>query len=147
MRRLLFLAGCALVLPGCGGGGSSTTAETTAAGPTIVTAGLDPPTGCYVTVFMVEDATKAQIAQVEKVLLANRAISQIAFVSKELELQRFTKANPAAAKSLHVNPFSDRFEAVPRTQLAVFSIIGEFATRGGPITNVKPSDGCNAGTG
>jgi len=147
MRRLLLLAGCALVLPGCGGGGSSSTTETTAAGPRVVTAGLEPPSGCYVTVFMVEDATKAQIAQVRTVLLANKAISQIAYVSKELQLKRFAKTNPAAAKSLHVNPFADRFEAVPRTQLAVFSIIGEFATRGGPITNVKPSDGCNTGTG
>ena len=147
MRRLLLLAGCALALPGCGGGGSSSTTETSATGPTIVVAGLDPPTGCYVTVFMVEDATNAQIAQVRNVLLANRAISQIAYVSKALELKRFAKTNPAAAKSLHVNPFADRFEAVPRTQLGVFSIIGEFATRGGPITNVKPSDGCGTGTG
>ena len=44
-------------------------------------------------------------------------------------------------------PLSDRFEVVPRTHGSVFTIVGDFATRGGPITNVKPSDLCALGAG
>ena len=62
-------------------------------------------------------------------------------------LRRFALANPRAAKGMHVNPFADRFEVVPRTHGSVFTIVGDFATRGGPITNVKPSDLCALGAG
>ncbi len=132
---------CALVLAGCGGGtsGNSTTNASTA---TLVTAGLTPPLGCYVTVFLIETVTRTQTLQVQKLLLANRFVAQVSFVSKALELKRFAQTNPVAAKGMHVNPFADRFEVVPHTHGSVFAIIGDFATRGGPITNVTPSAGC-----
>jgi FtsX-like permease family protein len=140
---LLPLAGCALVLAACGGGGgSSGTGTTSASAATLVTPGLQPPAGCYVTVFLIEAVTKAQITQLQKLLLANRLISQVSFVPKALELKRFAQTNPVAAKGMHLNPFADRFEVVPRTHGSVFSIVGDFATSGGPITNVKPSTGC-----
>jgi hypothetical protein len=143
MRRLVPVAGCALALTACGGGGgpsgASTTTPSTAA---LVAAGLEPPSGCYVTVFLSEDVTKADIAGVQRRLLLNRVVTEVSFVSKDLELRRFALRNPKAAKGMHVNPFADRFEVVPRTNGAVFTIVGDFATRGGPITNVKPSVGC-----
>jgi hypothetical protein len=139
---LLPLAGCALVLAACGGGGGPSTDTTAASTATLVTAGLQAPAGCYVTVFLIEDVTRAQIAQVQKLLLANRLITQVSFVPKALELKRFAQTNPVAAKGMHINPFADRFEVVPRTHGSVFSIVGDFATHGGPITNVKPSAGC-----
>ena len=74
-------------------------------------------------------------------------ITQVSYVSKGLELRRFALTNPKAAKAMHVNPFADRFEVVPRTNGSVFAIVGDFAARGGPITNVKPSEGCAGGPG
>jgi cell division protein FtsX len=150
MRWLLVVtvAGSALALAACGGnGGSSGTTTSAAPSAALVAAGLEPPSGCYVTVFLAEDVTKADVASVQQRLLANRVITEVSFVSKALELRRFALANPKAARGMHVNPFADRFEVVPRTAGAVFSIIGDFATRGGPITNVKPSRTCRAGTG
>lgn len=138
----------ALALAACGGqGGSPGTTTSVAPGAALVAAGLEPLSGCYVTVFLTETVTKADVASVQQRLLASRAISEVSFVSKALELRRFALTNPKAAKGMHVNPFPDRFEVVPRTNGAVFSIIGDFATHGGPITNVKPSEGCRAGLG
>ena len=145
--RLVPVAGCALVMAACGGGGSSGTTTAQALGAALVVAGLEPPSGCYVTVFLAENVTKADIAGVQKRLLAGRGITEVSFVSKELELRRFALEDPKAAKGMHVNPFADRFEVVPRTNGAVFAIVGDFAKRGGPITNVKPSEGCAATTG
>jgi hypothetical protein len=143
---LVPVAGGAAVLAACGGGGGdsgTTTAARTAAA--LVVAGLDPPSGCYVTVFLAEDVTRADIASVRERLLANSAVIQVSYVSKALELRRFGLRNPRAAKGMHVNPFADRFEVVPRTKGSVFAIVGDFATRGGPITNVKPSKSCAPG--
>ena len=142
--RLVPVAGGALALAACGGGGggnpgATTTVHTSAA---LVAAGLEPPAGCYVTVFLAEDVTKADIASVQKRLLANRVITQVSYVSKGLQLRRFALTDPKAAKGMHVNPFADRFEVVPRTRGGVFAIVGDFATRGGPITNVKPNKSC-----
>jgi FtsX-like permease family protein len=145
MRWLLApVAGCVLLLAACGGGtrGPAPTAASPAA---LVVAGLEPPSGCYVTVFLAEDVTKAQIRSVRQRLLASRAVTEVSFVSKELELRRFRLTNPKAAKGMHLNPFADRFEVVPRTHGGVFAIVGDFATRGGPITNVKPSRSCAGG--
>jgi hypothetical protein len=143
--RLAPVAGCALVLAACGGGDRSTGGTTTITPPpaaALVAAGLDPPSGCYVIVFLAEDATKNEVASVQKRLLANRAVAEVSFVSKELELRRFKLRNPQAARRMHLNPFSDRFEVVPRTRGGIFAIVGDFATRGGPITNVKPARNC-----
>jgi cell division protein FtsX len=147
--RLVPVAGGALALTACGGGGGGTpgTVTTVRSSAALVVAGLEPPAGCYVTVFLAEDVTKAQIASVQKRLLANRVVTQVSFVSKELQLRRFALSNPKAAKGMHVNPFADRFEVVPHTNGSVFAIVGEFAARGGPITNVKTSEGCEGGPG
>jgi hypothetical protein len=149
--RLVPVAGGALALTACGGGGGgggnpgpTTTVHSSAA---LVVAGLEPPAGCYVTVFLAEDVTKADVASVQKRLLASRVITAVSYVSKGLQLRRFALANPKAAKGMHVNPFADRFEVVPRRSGSVFAIVGDFAARGGPITNVKPSEGCAAGAG
>jgi len=142
------VAGSALALAACGGHGGPSGATTSAASSAaLVAAGLEPLSGCYVTVFLAETVTKADVANVQQRLLASRAVSEVSFVSKALELRRFALTNPKAAKGMHVNPFADRFEVVPRTNGSVFSIIGDFASRGGPITNVKPSEGCRAGLG
>jgi cell division protein FtsX len=142
------VAGSALALAACGGNGEPPGTTTAAAtNGVLVAAGLEPPSGCYVTVFLSEAVTKADIAGVQERLLANRVITEVSFVSKGLELRRFALSNPKAAKGMHVNPFADRFEVVPRSPTAVFAIVGDFATRGGPITNVKPSQGCRAGIG
>jgi len=144
MRWLIAFAGCALAagLAGCGGGGAAP-GETRPASAALVVAGLEPPGGCYVTVFLVEDATKAQIAQVRRQLLASTAVVQVSFVSKELQLRRFAHLNPATARRMHVNPFTDRFEIVPRSRGSALAIVGDFAINGGPITNAKPSTGCS----
>jgi hypothetical protein len=145
--RLVPVAGCALALTACGGGGPSgadtTPATTTATTPAaLVEAGLDPPSGCYVVVFLAEDVSKPQIASVQRRLLANRAVTVVSYVSKGLELRRFAIRNPQAAKGMHVNPFTDRFEVVPRTRSGILAIVGDFVKRGGPITNVRPAENC-----
>src|SRR5690348_6851081 len=146
MRRLLVVpvAGSALALAACGGGHGGSPGTTTFVAPSaaLVAAGLEPPSGCYVTVFLAEDVTRGDVASVQQRLLTNRVITEVSFVSKALELRRFALTNPKAAKGMHVNPFADRFEVVPRTAGAVFAIVGDFAARGGPITNVKPSESC-----
>ena len=144
-RKLVPLAVAALVLAACGGGtsGNSTSTGSTA---TLVTAGLTPPAGCYLTVFLIETVTRTQTLQVQKQLLANRLITQVSFVPKALELRRFAQTHPLAAQGFAVNPFTDRFEVVPRTHGSMFSIIGGFATHGGPITNVRPNAACGQGT-
>jgi hypothetical protein len=152
LRKLVPLAGCALLLAGCGGGGggggSTTAAETQPAiTASLVAPGLEPPAGCYVTVHLIEDITKQQIADLQQRLLRTKAVTEVAFVSKALEFRRFTLSNPGLARRMHVNPFTDRFEVVPRTNGAVFAIVGDFATNGGPITNVKPSIGCSETVG
>jgi len=139
-RRLAPFALFMLVLAACGGSsGGSTTTEKTA---TLVTPGLTPPTGCYLTVFLIEDVTRKQVLQVQKQLLANRFITRIAYVPRALALKRFVKTHPIVAKGMLFNPFSDRFEVLLRTRSGIFSVIGIFATHGGPITNVKPSAAC-----
>jgi hypothetical protein len=147
MRRLLGLSVCVLVLAGCGGGSSSAPPPPATTRPVtpkaqLVIAGLQPPSGCYLTVFLVEGATRAQIATVQNRLLTNKAVTEVAFVSKGLALERFVRTKPKVAKRVHVNPFSDQFEVVPRSPSTVIAIVGDFATNGGPITNVLPSRAC-----
>jgi hypothetical protein len=146
MRRLLGPLACVAVLAGCGGGSDGAppakTTTTTAAKAKLVIAGLQPPSACYLTVFLVEDATKAQIASVQRRLLRNKAVSEVAYVSKGLALERFVRTKPNVAKRIHVNPFSDQFEVVPHSRGVAFAVVADFATHGGPITNVLPSRGC-----
>lgn len=140
-RTLVPLALSLFILTACGGGrsGSSAPDESRA---TLVTAGMSPPAGCYLTVFLIEDVTSKQILQVQRQLLANPQVTQISFVSRALALRRFAQAHPATAKGFVYNPFADQFEVVPRTNGGMFAIIAHFATHGGPITNVKPSSPC-----
>lgn len=142
-RRLVPLAAAAvLVLTACGSGGTSANTTTTGSTAMLVTAGLTPPSGCYLTVFLIETVTRTQTLHVQNQLLANRLIAQVSFVSKALELRRFAQTNPLTARGFIYNPFSDRFEVVPRTRGSMFSIIAGFATHGGPITNVTPAAAC-----
>jgi hypothetical protein len=146
MRRLLGPSVCVLVLAGCGGGSSSAPPAATTTPATskaqLVIAGLQPPAGCYLTVFLVEGATTAQVETVKSRLLANKAVREVAFVSKGLALERFVRTKPKVAKRIHVNPFSDQFEVVPRSRGTVIAVVADFATNGGPITNVLPSRAC-----
>jgi hypothetical protein len=71
-------------------------------------------------------------------------MTQVSYVSKEVELRRFGRRNPQAATAIAANPFADRFEVVPRTRVGVFAIVGDFATRGGPIMNARPSKTCQS---
>ena len=141
-RRLVPLAVVVLCLTACGGGGTSANTTTTRSAATLVTARLTPPSGCYLTVFLTETVTRAQTLRLQNRLLANRLITQVSFVPKALELRRFAQKHPLAAQGFVVNPFTDRFEVVPRTHGSMFSIISGFATHGGPITNVTPTAAC-----
>jgi FtsX extracellular domain len=141
-RWLLPLAVVALVLTGCGGSGTPGASTATGSQATLVTAGLTPPAGCYLTVFLIESVSKSQTLHVQSQLLANRLITQVSFVPKALELRRFAQTHPLAAQGFAVNPFTDRFEVVPRTHGSMFAIISGFATHGGPITNVTPNAAC-----
>jgi hypothetical protein len=140
-RWLLPLAVAALVATGCGGS-KPTAGTSTGSQATLVTAGLTPPAGCYLTVFLIESVTKTQTLHVQSQLLSNLLITQVSFVPKALELRRFAQTHPLAAQGFAVNPFTDRFEVVPRTHGSMFAIIGGFATHGGPITNVTPNPAC-----
>ena len=140
-RWLLPLAVVVLVPTGCGGS-KPAAGTSTGSQATLVTPGLTPPAGCYLTVFLIETVTRTQTLHVQNQLLANRLITQVSFVPKALELRRFAQKHPLAAQGFAVNPFTDRFEVVPRTHGSMFAIISGFATHGGPITNVTPNAAC-----
>jgi hypothetical protein len=114
-RWLLPLAVAALVATGCGGS-KPAAGTSTGSQATLVTAGLTPPAGCYLTVFLIESVTKTQTLHVQSQLLSNRLITQVSFVPKALELRRFAQTHPLAAQGFAVNPFTDRFEVVPRAR-------------------------------
>jgi hypothetical protein len=147
MRAVAALASCcaAAAAAGCGGGTGSqpATPSAPAAQATLVVAGLEPPGGCYVTVFLVDGATAAQVAEVQQRLLAARGVTEVAFVSRELELRRFKALNPGAAKRMRANRFAGRFEVVPSARAGVRAIVGDVAANRGPVRNVKPSTGCS----
>ena len=144
MRSLVPLCLCAFVLAACGGGsgGGATTTNEQVSRATFAVGKLKPPAGCYVTVYMVENATGTQLRSMKRRLVGNRLVATVYYVSKELELRRFKKADPAAARLLAFNPFADRFEVVTHTHGAAFAIIGDLARHPGPITNAVPSKGC-----
>src|SRR5439155_22266857 len=127
--RLVPVAGGAVALAACGSGGGGPSGTTTSVRSTaaLVVAGLEPPSGCYVTVFLAEDVTKGDIASVQNRLLATRVITQVSYVSKDLELRRFALTNPKAAKGMNVIPFAARFEAVLGTTGSGFTFVGNLA--------------------
>jgi len=139
--RLIPLGLSLLVLAACGGGsaGSSTTTDAAAK---LVTPGLTPPKGCFLTVFLLEDVTGKQRLRLQRQLLANPLITEVSYVPRGLELRRFAKRHPLIARGMLFNPFSDRFEVVLRTHDAMFPVIAAFAKHGGPTLNVRPSTAC-----
>ena len=143
-RLALVAAAAALLCPGCGGESSSADATTSTAGPRarIVQAKLAQPAGCFVTVFLSESVTPTQKRHVELLLLSNRRIVEISFVSKKLALRRFARTKPKIAANMHVNPFSDRFEVVPGTRVDVFAIMTDFAAGVDGVTNVRAGALC-----
>jgi cell division protein FtsX len=132
-----------LLLAGCGGGDSGETTTSATPRAKLVAARVAKPKGCFLTVFLSESHTGAQKDQVELLLLTNRGVREVAFVSKELALKRFTLEQPDV--TIFVNPFSDSFEVVPATRGSVFSIITDFAAGVDGVTNVKASPACGEG--
>jgi hypothetical protein len=66
-----------------------------------------------VTVFLAEDVTRADIASVQKRLLATRAVTQDLVRLEGARAPPLRPAEPAGGQGDHVNPFADRFEVVP----------------------------------
>ncbi len=103
---------------------------------------LAPPSGCYLTVFLSEDVTPVEKAHVQLLLLSNPRIVEVSFVSKELALKRLARTQPEIAANIHVNPFPDQFEVVPRLRVDVFAIITDFAAGVDGVTNVRARPAC-----
>ena len=145
-RLALVAAVTGLLLAGCGGsgGGSSSEGTTTEAGAAarVVKAGLRPPRGCYLTVYLAEEATVPQRRRVQALMVTSGRVAKIAFVSKALALKRFAQQKPLFASRMHRNPFPDSFEVVPRTRLDVYPIITFFAAGVPGVVNVRASVPC-----
>jgi len=143
-RLAVVAAAAGLLLAGCGGASSSTAEQTTTSTyrARIVQPKLNQPPGCFVIVFLSETATPAQRQRVETLLVTNPGVVKVAFVSKKLALRRFVRLHPEIAASVPAGRFPDSYEAVPRTNGAVFSIISVFASGVDGITNAKPSVAC-----
>jgi hypothetical protein len=143
-RLALVAAVSGLLLAGCGGSGSGSSGGTTTepAGARIVKPGLKPPRGCYLTVFLAEEATRRQQKHVQDLMVGSGRVATVAFVSDELALKRFAVKNPVMARRMHKNPFPDSFEVVPRTKLDVYAIITTFAAGVPGVVNVRASEPC-----
>jgi hypothetical protein len=140
-------AAFALLLTGCGGGGETAAPATTSTADDtprarVVRAKLVPPSGCFLTVFLSESHTTTQQRHVELLLIGNRLVREVAFVSKDLALRRLARTQPKIAKGMHVNPFPDSYEVLPGSRNAIFSIITDFAAGVDGVTNVKASRAC-----
>jgi FtsX-like permease family protein len=133
------------LLAGCGGGDSTAdeaTTSTAARTANLVKAGMAPPRGCYVTVFLSENVTAAQREHVQGRLLSNPRVLEVAFVPKKLSLRRFARANPLIAAGMRLNLFPDKFEARLISRLSALTVVTDFAAGVDGITNAKASAAC-----
>ena len=117
--------------------GTTSTAEPRAR---LVPARLAQPKSCFITVFLSESVTPSQTRHVRFLLLSNPRIVTVSFVSKELSLKRLAQTKPDVVRNMRVNPFPDRFEAVPRTSIDVYAIITEFAAGVDGVTNARANN-------
>jgi cell division protein FtsX len=131
-----------LIVAGCGGGTASETTTTTPRA-TLVQATLQEPDGCFVTVFVADEATPRMVDRVQRILLTHPRVRTVGFVSKELALDRLARIEPEFVEDLgNHNPLPAKFEVVPLLRSDVFSIISVF-TQGVPgILNVRASAPC-----
>ena len=144
-RPALAAAVAVLLLAGCGSGSSDVGSTTTAAlRARVVPATVVQPARCFLTVFLSDDATPTQVRHVKLLLVSNKLVAEVAFVSKDLALRRFKLKNPDLAANVILNLFPRSYEAVLRTRGAMFSIIPEFAHGVAGIANVRPSKACGA---
>jgi hypothetical protein len=144
-RLGLVAAVTGLLLAGCGGSGSGSAEATTtesSASARVVKAGLRPPGGCYLTVFLSEDATPKQRNGVQRLMVTSRRVETVSYVSKELALDRFAKRKPEIARRMTQNLFPNSFEVVPRSRLDVYPIILDFAAGVPGVVNVRASTPC-----
>ena len=147
-KRATVLATVAgLLAAGCGGSSGAPEEETTtaAAEPArLVKAGLRPPTGCFLTVYLGETATAAQRRRAQSLMLSSDGVATVAYVRKALALKRLAQRKPDVARGMRLNLFPNTFEVVPRTRLGVFSIIAGFAAGVPGVTNVRASVPCGS---
>jgi hypothetical protein len=150
MRHLLTRLGPAaavagLLLSGCGGSESASTEATTTTAVSaakLVKAGLRPPAGCYLTIYLGETVSVAEKQNVESLMLTSKRVESVSFVSKGLALKRFAQSKPVLARRMRVNLFPDTFEVVPHTRLDVAPIIVDFSAGVAGVTNVRASRPC-----
>jgi hypothetical protein len=135
-----------LLASGCGGSsGASEETTTTAAEPArVVKAGLRPPAGCFLTVYLGEPASVPQRRQVQSLMLSSDGVETVAYVPKALALKRLAQRKPDVARGMRLNLFPNTFEVVPRTRLDVYSIIAGFAAGVPGVTNVRASVPCGS---
>src|SRR5688572_5045866 len=145
-KAALLAAVVGLLAAGCGGsGGASAEATTTAAEPArLVKAGLRPPRGCFLTVYLAESATAAQRRRVQSLMLASESVATVAYVPKALALKRLAQTKPDVARGMRLNLFPNTFEVVPRGRIDVISLIAGFAAGVPGVTNVRASVPCGS---
>jgi hypothetical protein len=146
-RLIVLAAVTGALLAGCGGGDSTaeadvTTSTTPASRAKLVKAGMAPPRGCYVTVFLSDSATAAEREHVRVRLLSNPRVLEVAFVPKKLSLRRFARENPLFAAGMRLNLFPDKFEARLASRLSAFTVVTDFAAGVEGILNAKASAAC-----
>jgi cell division protein FtsX len=144
-RLGLVAAVTGLLLAGCGGSGNGSSGATTTestANARVVKAGLKPPAGCYLTVFLSDDATAGQRNGVQRLMVTSKRVASVSYVSKELAMKRFAKRKPEIARRMHTNLFPNSFEVVPRSRLDVYPIILDFAAGVPGVENVRASTPC-----
>ena len=145
-QAALLAAVFGLLAAGCGGSsGASEEETTTVAEPArLVKAGLRPPGGCFLAVYLAETATAAQRRRVQLLMLSSDSVATVAYVPKAIALKRLAQRKPDVARGMRLNLFPNTFEVVPRTRLAVYSIIAGFAAGVPGVTNVRASVPCGS---